>query len=235
MGKVDKKIFAKNSSWTFNNIANKFESHVEKSVPFYHEGHELINGFSDFFIKDNSLVYDIGCSTGLLIKKLSKHHSKKKLKIIGIDSVSSMIKKAKKANNKDKRSSFLVKDIEKFKFKKSSLITSYYTIQFIHPHIRQKIVDKIYSSLHWGAAFILFEKVRGSDARFNDYMTQLYYDFKFKNGFSEEEILNKSKSLKGILEPFSTKGNYDLLKRAGFKDIMTIFRWNNFEGIIAIK
>jgi tRNA (cmo5U34)-methyltransferase len=166
MGKVDKKIFAKNSSWTFNNIANKFESHVEKSVPFYHEGHELINGFSDFFIKDNSLVYDIGCSTGLLIKKLSKHHSKKKLKIIGIDSVSSMIKKAKKANNKDKRSSFLVKDIEKFKFKKSSLITSYYTIQFINPHIRQKIVDKIYSSLHWGAAFILFEKVRGSDARF---------------------------------------------------------------------
>jgi tRNA (cmo5U34)-methyltransferase len=53
--------------------------------------------------------------------------------------------------------------------------------------------------------------------------------------FLRKEILNKSKSLKGILEPFSTKGNYDLLKRAGFKDIMTIFRWNNFEGIIAIK
>ena len=78
MGKVDKKIFAKNSSWTFNNIANKFESHVEKSVPFYHEGHELINGFSDFFIKDNSLVYDIGCSTGLLIKNYQNIIQKKR-------------------------------------------------------------------------------------------------------------------------------------------------------------
>ena len=234
MGKVDKHIFAKNSSWTFNNIANKFERHVEKSVPFYHEGHTLINSYSDYFIKDNSLVYDIGCSTGLLINKLLKYHSKKKIKVVGIDSISSMIKKAKK-NNKDKRSSFFVKDIEKFKFKKSSLITSYYTIQFIHPHVRQKIIDKIFLSLQWGGAFIIFEKVRGSDARFNDYMTQLYYDFKFQNGFSEEEIINKTKSLKGVLEPFSTKGNYDLLKRAGFKDVMTIFKWNNFEGILAIK
>ena len=96
-------------------------------------------------------------------------------------------------------------------------------------------MDKIFLSLQWGGAFIIFEKVRGSDARFNDYMTQIYNDFKLKNGFSEEEIINKTKSLKGVLEPFSTKGNYDLLKRAGFKDVITIFKWNNFEGILAIK
>ena len=235
MLEVDKKLLVKSSSWTFENIENKFEKHIEKSVPFYHEGHSLINSYSDFFIKDNSLIYDIGCSTGLLVKKLLKHDQKKKIKIIGIDSVSSMVRKAKKENKKDKRASFVVKDIEKYKLKKSSLITAYYTIQFIHPHVRQKITDKIYESLNWGGAFIIFEKVRGNDARFNEYMNQIYYDFKSKKGFTAEEIINKSKSLKGILEPFSSKGNYALLKRSGFKDIMTFFRWNNFEGLLAIK
>ena len=37
------------------------------------------------------------------------------------------------------------------------------------------------------------------------------------------------------MEPFSTKGNYDLLKRAGFKDIITVFKYLCFEGILAIK
>ena len=35
-------------------------------------------------------------------------------------------------------------------------------------------------------------------------------------------IISKGRSLKGILEPFSTKGNLDLLRRAGFKDINSI-------------
>ena len=45
----------------------------------------------------------------------------------------------------------------------------------------------------------------------------------------------KSNSLKGVLEPFSTSGNLSLLKRAGFKDIMTVFKYGCFEGFLAIK
>ena len=66
-------------------------------------------------------------------------------------------------------------------------------------------------------------------------LNQFYHEFKLDNGFSYEEVLNKTISLKGVLEPFSSYGNLGLLKRAGFKDIMTIMRWGCFEGIIAIK
>ena len=89
--------------------------------------------------------------------------------------------------------------------------------------------------MNWGGAFFLIEKVRGPDARFQDMLNQLYIDYKLKEGYSPDEILNKSKSLKGILEPFSTKGNLELLKRAGFKDITTIFKYAFFEGFLAIK
>ena len=37
------------------------------------------------------------------------------------------------------------------------------------------------------------------------------------------------------MNPFSTKGNYDLLERAGFKDVMTIQKYICFEGFLAIK
>ena len=126
-------------------------------------------------------------------------------------------------------------DITKFKFKKYDLITSYYTIQFIHPKMRQIIIDKIYENLNWGGAFILFEKVRSPDARFQDIISQLYNEYKLMNGYNKDEILSKTLSLKGVLEPFSTQGNLDMLKRAGFVDIMTISKYLCFEGFLAIK
>ena len=81
----------------------------------------------------------------------------------------------------------------------------------------------------------MFEKVRFPDARFQDIMSQIYIDFKLDQGFSEIDIINKSKSLKGVMEPFSSQGNLELLKRAGFKDIVTVFKYLNFEGFLSIK
>jgi tRNA (cmo5U34)-methyltransferase len=81
----------------------------------------------------------------------------------------------------------------------------------------------------------MFEKVRGPDARFQDMSVALYSDFKARNGFSADEILNKTSSLKGVLEPFSTEGNLGLLRRAGFTDIMSVMKWVCFEGFLAIK
>ena len=75
----------------------------------------------------------------------------------------------------------------------------------------------------------MFEKVRAPDARFQDYMTQIYTEFKLKNGYSEKNIISKSKSLKSVLEPFSTKGNYEMLERAGFKDIHSVQKYVCFE------
>ena len=64
---------------------------------------------------------------------------------------------------------------------------------------------------------------------------QIYTEIKINNGFSDSDIINKSRSLKGVMEPFSTTANIQLAKRAGFKDIMSVFKYINFEGFLAIK
>ena len=101
--------------------------------------------------------------------------------------------------------------------------------------MRQNYFDKIYNNLEWGGCLFLFEKIRSPDARFQDYSNQIYCEFKETNGFKPDEIISKSMSLKGILEPFSHEGNIDLLKRAGFRDIECIFKYLCFAGYLCIK
>ena len=236
MKKIDKNIELRTNKWSFDGDVNKyFDDHVKKSVPMYEEAHQLICDFSDNFINEESIIYDLGCSTGTLLKKLSlRHETIKGAKFIGIDVSENMIEHSKKNCNL-KNVNFYHKNISKVNMKSSSIILSVYTMQFIKPKERQEIMNKIYESLEWGGAFFLFEKVRGSDARFQDMMQNAYTDFKLSNNFDSEEIINKTKSLKGVMEPFSRKGNLGLLSRAGFEDIETIFRYNCFEGYLAIK
>ena len=224
------------SSWSLGGDTYKtFDKHVSKSVPMYSVGHELILEVSDFFLVNNSIVYDIGCSTGSLLELLADHHKEKNVTFNGIDVEENMARSAKQRCGKYKNINIECSSALDVDFNKSNLIISYYTIQFMHPSSRQYLFDKIYNSLEWGGGFIFFEKVRAPDARFQDIMTQVYNEFKVKQGYSAEEIMGKSKSLKGVMEPFSTQGNIDLAKRAGFSDIMSIFKNICFEGFLAIK
>ena len=197
----------------------------------------MILNLSDFFLFNGSRCYDLGSSTGNLLNKLSQKTNKKKLDLIGIEIEPEMIKLSKKNKfkNKDVKLSFLKKDILTYKLKNSNLITSFYTMQFIHPSHRQKIFNMIYKTLNYGGAFIMFEKIRGNDARFENIINSMYLDFKEGNNFKSSEILNKSQSLRGVLEPFTNNGNLGFLKRSGFKDIQTIFQFLNFKGYLCIK
>ena len=56
-----------------------------------------------------------------------------------------------------------------------------------------------------------------------------------KIGSLPSEIFSKSRSLTGVLEPFSDSGNIEMFKRAGFKDIEYIFTNICFKGWICIK
>jgi len=227
---------ASNANWSFGGDTYKtFDQHVSKSVPLYSVGHELIVQISDFFLPDGSVVYDIGCSTGSLLDLLASHHKEKNITFNGVDVEESMVNSAKQRCNKYENINIECSSATDMEFDKSNLIIAYYTIQFIHPSSRQLLFDKIYDSLKWGGGLIFFEKVRAPDARFQDIMTQVYSEYKLEQGYSAEEIIGKSKSLKGVLEPFSTQGNIDLAKRAGFKDIMSIFKNICFEGFLAIK
>jgi tRNA (cmo5U34)-methyltransferase len=242
MARAGDQIDAKRGGWEFDeNVVSTFDEHVSKSVPGYSVGHEIVCGLTDYFVSNGSSVYEIGCSTGALLNKIAKTcEGKREVSFVGIDISEPMITAAEAnfgtsslpGNNAMR---FEVADISEFELNRASMIVCYYTMQFIQPAIRQNIFNKIYESLDWGGAFVLFEKVRGSDARFQDILTGLYHDYKMRAGYSPEEVVAKSQSLRGVMEPFSSQGNRDLLSRAGFVDVETIYKNICFEGFLSVK
>jgi tRNA (cmo5U34)-methyltransferase len=97
MSNVGDGLSADGGNWKFSgSVVDSFDDHVSKSVPLYNEGHELICDMSDFFIKSDSVCYEIGSSTGTLTFKLAEHNkSKTAARFIGIDIEEDMIAKAK--------------------------------------------------------------------------------------------------------------------------------------------
>lgn len=228
-------IVAESADWSFGGkVPESFAEHVSKSVPLYNLGQHLIAEISEFFVTPSSTIYDLGSSTGTMTAKLADRHKSKKCKVIGIDCEPNMIKQARIENPRE-NIVYKVGDILKEKIVKTDFIVLYYTMQFVQPKDRQLLFDNLYKSLNWGGAIVVFEKVRAPDARFQDYMTQIYNEYKLEAGYTEENIIAKSKSLKRVLEPYSTQANYDMMFRAGFKDIMTIQKYISFEGFLAIK
>jgi tRNA (cmo5U34)-methyltransferase len=236
---VGEGISVGNASWTFGADTPKgFTQHVRRSVPYYEEGHELVQQVSDYFVKPDSVCYELGVSTGVLTRKLAARH-KSSVKWVGIDCEPNMIEQAKREIDESGVNAtnieLLVDDVNLFPYEKSDFIVSYYTVQFVPPRLRQELLNRVYQSLNWGGAFVMFEKVRGPDARFQDIISGIYSDYKLTQGYSPEEIIAKSRSLKGVMEPFSTHGNMDLIQRAGFGDVVSIFKWVCFEGFLCIK
>ena len=233
---VGQNIVAANSRWNFGGkVADTFEEHIERSVPYYREGHSIIAKLSDYFLYDGASAVELGCSTGALLRAVAGWNEGKKVDYTGLEVEPDMVEVAQQRCASVPAISILEGDALDMDFGACDLIMSYYTIQFIRPARRQALMDKIYRSLNWGGAFIMFEKVRAPDARFQDIITGLYVEHKLEQGFVEKEIVQKTRSLKGVLEPFSTQGNRDMLERAGFEDQMSIFKHICFEGFLAIK
>src|SRR5690349_1834194 len=95
--KVGQGIEAENAGWNFGGkVPDTFVDHIVHSVPLYKEGHDLICQISDFFCGKESVCYELGVSTGELIRKLAEHHKAKPgTRWVGLDVEGAMVEKAR--------------------------------------------------------------------------------------------------------------------------------------------
>jgi len=130
---------------------------------------------------------------------------------------------------------FIEADFLDYDLTNSKAIIANYTIQFIRPLKREKLIKKIFNSLKDNGIFLMSEKLITEHKKLNKIMIDIYYEYKKKMGYSEFEIAQKREALENVLIPYSMNENIQMLKEAGFKEIEVIFRWNNFATFIAFK
>jgi tRNA (cmo5U34)-methyltransferase len=229
-------IVVRDSRWNFGRgVVKSFDDHVRRSIPFYDEGHELIIKLSDFFIRPGGSVCEVGCSTATLTRALAQRHRDPDTRFIAIDIEPFMTSEARLRCAGDARIQVVEADAGELDFAELDFVALYYTLQFIRRNRRSVILARLYASLPPGGALVLFEKVRSPTSALQDVMQQLYTDYKIDHGYSPDEVIGKSRSLRGVLDPLTSEENADLLRQAGFSHVASIQKFVCFEGFLAIK
>ncbi len=233
------RVFAKEIEKKFEfdeSVASVFDDMLKRSVPFYKEVQKLIIDFINLNAKDGDKLIDLGCSTALFLLEL-KSKAKVDLKLFGIDNSKPMLLQAQK-----KLQAYGIKDIvlnfgdiKEVSLNNFDFIVANYTLQFIRPINRPKVVQKIFDGLKKGGTFIFSEKIVFEDKKLDKDIIEIYYDYKKHQGYSEYEISKKREALENVLIPFTISENIQMCKDAGFKSVHTIFQWANFVTFVAKK
>lgn len=211
------------SNFSFETI-NDFDKHISSSIMGYDILHSLIVNISSFFIKNNTVPIDLGCTSGKLLSIIEKTYG---CKTIGFDITDKQFIK-----NLDLRK----KDIteQDFIIPETNLIYSIFTLQFIDYKKRIDILKKVYNSLYKNGAFIFCEKEICSNGIIQEVFTFSNYQNK-RSVFTSDEILNKEVDLRKIMNSLESNENIYLLKKAGFKTIEPFFQSLNFKGYLCKK
>ena len=216
-------------------VAAVFDDMLERSVPFYKTSQLMTKSLALRYVKEDGIIYDLGCSTATLLLDIERDLDFK-VKLIGIDNAEAMLAQAhKKLEVFNSKIELVYGDVLEYKYRECDVVISNYTLQFIRPLIRETLIKKIYDSLHVKGAFIFSEKVISDNKRLNKELIDIYYDFKKEQGYSTYEIMQKREALENVLVPYSEAENIEMAKRNGFSHCEVVFRWANFATFIAIK
>lgn len=218
-------------------VANVFDDMVKRSVPFYEEIHRLTLDIVERYHTGKGPIIDLGCSTGTTFKLITKEFPDQDFHFIGIDNSQAMLKKAKEKllPLKLKKLELRHESMEESQLDNAEIVILNYTLQFLPVDKRVHLLQKIHQYLSPGGVMLLSEKIKSPRSDMQDLITNLYYDFKRRNGYSELEISQKREALENILIPLTPEEQLDMLKEAGFKKVEMLFRWYNFASYIGIK
>ena len=222
--------------FSFQDHAKDFDSHIGRSIPGYHDLVRTCVGLSRRFVQAGTSVVDVGCSTGHLLAATQEHNQSARgdVSYVGIDCVpnfSDYWGRLETANV-----SFEVCDARSYLgFKNVSLAYGLFMIQFVRPPDKMPLLQRIYDGMVEGGALIIAEKTLADTARLQDALAFPYYDFKLEQGFSEKELLDKERSLRGLMNLWTEAELKQALRQVGFREIEPIWRNFAFIGILALK
>lgn len=229
--------------FSFNDeVAEVFDDMLDRSVPHYRTVIKATAAMIHRLAKPESLIYDLGCSTGSTLLELSRLLPDMNLRFIGLDNAPAMLDKARRKAEMFGKSGvirFQQQDITGADLpgalEGGDVILCNYTLQFIRPLLRQDFIKRLAASLPNGGLLFVSEKIISQHSRLNRTFIDIYHDFKREQGYSELEIAAKREALENVLIPFSPEENIRLLKKSGFQEAEMFFRWINFASFVALK
>lgn len=218
-------------SFSFNTV-DDFDKHIRDSIPDYQSLFDQVVKMGDFFVTPNTRVYDLGASTGKLIKTLKERSIEneiQKVMFVGIEKEENFFQ------HHHEGITWYHQDIADYKYWQDiGFATSLFTLQFLAPSVRQIVLKKIYDASCPGSAFVFSEKTYADNSYIQEINTFLYYDWKNQK-FSSDEIMEKERSLRSMMRLRTKETVLQEIYDSGWTICESFWQSYNFVAWIAIK
>ncbi len=219
-------------------VARVFPDMIRRSVPGYTTIIPMIGLITERYAQDNSACYDLGCSLGASTLSMRHGLRDRDCQLIAIDNSTSMLERCNhyiEIDNEKTPVELRCQDITEIEFQACSVVTLNFTLQFIEPDKRLKLLSDVYSAMKPGGVLILSEKICFDSQHEQSELEELHWLFKRANGYSELEVSQKRSALEKVLLPDKLATHQARLKEAGFSDTHLWYQCFNFMSLIAIK
>lgn len=206
--------------WAFDEkVAENFDQIATTSIPNYWQVLEKSVNIAKRYPVESAKIIDIGCATGNTLRLL---HDAGFNQLFGVDSSQDMLKKA------DIPATLVVSDKFPVEHGPFDIVMANWVLHFIDN--RLAYLQDIVANLKPGGYFILSEKISTSQL-----VNDLYFEFKQKQGLSDQEIEEKRRRLAGVLRTYPISWYLETLENLGFSSVEVFDASFSFASILAVK
>lgn len=147
--------------WRFDEkVAEVFPDMIKRSVPGYSNIISMIGMLAGRFVTPHSQVYDLGCSLGAATLSMRRNIDVAGCKIIGVDNSPAMVERCQRHIDAYKAATpveIIEGDILDIDINNASMVVLNFTLQFLAPDNRQRLLNRIYQGLNPGGVLVLSE------------------------------------------------------------------------------
>lgn len=192
--------------WEFDkSVADRFQAEALCNIPDYDRIIDMCLDIANRKYDQESVIVDVGSALGYTMAKFTDAGY---INVHGVESSQAMIDAAEFS------SSVILSDKFPSDFT-CDMVMANWTLHFVNE--RKEYIQAVYNALNVDGTFILSDKTPQTPT-----VKELYYDFKRKNGITDEYIYEKEQKLKGYMNLLPIEWYMETLRDIGFKNIQII-------------
>jgi tRNA (cmo5U34)-methyltransferase len=221
-------------------VVRVFPDMVNRSIPGYGLIVPLAGLLARRYAQDDSTLYDLGCSLGAVALAMSQSVQAKGTRIVAVDKSPAMVARLRQVLASPAGAGRIpvqavCADVLDTPIEDASVVALNFTLQFVEPGSRARLLAGIASGLRPGGVLLLSEKIRFADAPEQELQTNWHHDFKRAQGYSELEIARKRDALENVMRPDTLQQHAERLRAAGFSNVYKWFQAFNFVSLLAFR
>lgn len=230
-------------------VVDVFPDMIDRSVPGYSLIVPMIGQLARRYVQPDSAVHDLGCSLGAVTLAIRgailDRRELQAVRLVATDNSEPMVSRLRgllgdldipvrdpERPRREERGVLPIElnlgDIRDVDLAGASFVALNFTLQFLDPGDRDRLLARIATGLRPGGVLVLAEKIRFEDSGVQERLTTWHHDYKRLQGYSELEIARKRTALERVLLSETEAAHRERLERSGFQRVTRWFQCFGF-------